>query len=359
MANIAIVTETTGDAAATNLVTTLQDLGHIVTLHAQGVIVESGASQLQSFDVVMCPRINASDPSTANILLELLTAGTPVVTGTYSGVAVSGTWTTDTILEIRLGLTTQLVNNNGTDSTINVVSTELGFYDNEGLTAIYNSSSFMYSFTKDGLNIPDYTIANDLTNSRTNLMVLDEGYVYNASQPALTAKYISFGGLYGRGGFSGIQTLAFERMINWLITAEKTHEVNGVTSFNGSPFGLRVFAVSNDVENPLMLGFTTSDALTGEYSIPVAYNKPVMVFTMQDYGEAWQPSVTLVDGDTVHPTVDNGYFYKVTQAGNTGTNEPTWPTTVGEAVTDGGVTYITELLLKPEIAGYKTPTPIN
>lgn len=39
------------------------------------------------------------------------------------------------------------------------------------------------------------------------------------------------------------------------------------------------------------------------------------------------------------PTVSNGLYYKVTTAGTTAAGEPTWPTTPGDTVVDGTVTW--------------------
>lgn len=54
---------------------------------------------------------------------------------------------------------------------------------------------------------------------------------------------------------------------------------------------------------------------------------------------AWQVSTAYSLGDVVRPTTRNGYVYEVTTAGSTSASEPTWPTTPGNTVVDGGVTF--------------------
>lgn len=54
---------------------------------------------------------------------------------------------------------------------------------------------------------------------------------------------------------------------------------------------------------------------------------------------AWAASTSYSVGDTVKPTTENGYIYKATAAGTSDSAEPTWPTTIGSTVVDGGVTW--------------------
>lgn len=60
----------------------------------------------------------------------------------------------------------------------------------------------------------------------------------------------------------------------------------------------------------------------------------------------WTPSYAYSLNQRVVPTDPNdavsgtsAFVYKVTSAGTTGSSEPTWPTTVNQTVTNGGVTF--------------------
>jgi phage tail-like protein len=56
---------------------------------------------------------------------------------------------------------------------------------------------------------------------------------------------------------------------------------------------------------------------------------------------SWIALTAVARGDIAIPTSLNstGYYYQVISAGTTGGSEPTWPTTVGDDVTDGTVTW--------------------
>lgn len=53
----------------------------------------------------------------------------------------------------------------------------------------------------------------------------------------------------------------------------------------------------------------------------------------------WKASTAYLVGDQRVPTTPNGYYYQVTVAGTSGASAPTWPTTIGNTVSDGGVTW--------------------
>lgn len=55
---------------------------------------------------------------------------------------------------------------------------------------------------------------------------------------------------------------------------------------------------------------------------------------------AWVLSTDYALGNKVVPTSVNGYYYEVTtDAGSSAGTEPTWPTTIGNTVVDGGITW--------------------
>lgn len=56
----------------------------------------------------------------------------------------------------------------------------------------------------------------------------------------------------------------------------------------------------------------------------------------------WTASSVLAVGEYIKPTVDNGFIYKVSVGGTTGSSEPSFIATEGSVVTDGAVQYIAE-----------------
>lgn len=54
---------------------------------------------------------------------------------------------------------------------------------------------------------------------------------------------------------------------------------------------------------------------------------------------AWQANKSYSPGDIVRPTTPNGYWYRCTKAGTSGSSQPSWPTEKGASVTDGSVQW--------------------
>lgn len=55
----------------------------------------------------------------------------------------------------------------------------------------------------------------------------------------------------------------------------------------------------------------------------------------------FQVSTSYSVGDRVKPTTDNGFWYRCTTAGTSGSPEPTWPTIIGSTVTTGSAKFTT------------------
>lgn len=53
----------------------------------------------------------------------------------------------------------------------------------------------------------------------------------------------------------------------------------------------------------------------------------------------WKASTAYLEGDQRVPATPNGYYYQVTAAGTSAASAPTWPTTIGNTVSDGTVTW--------------------
>lgn len=66
---------------------------------------------------------------------------------------------------------------------------------------------------------------------------------------------------------------------------------------------------------------------------------------------AWVASTAYALGDKVVPTVPTGHMYECVTAGTSGTGEPTWPTTDGEQISDGGAVW--ECILGGDISFYE------
>ena len=73
---------------------------------------------------------------------------------------------------------------------------------------------------------------------------------------------------------------------------------------------------------------------------------------------AWAASTAYGLGVVRTPTASNNRVYQATVAGTSAGSEPTWPTTVGATVTDGGVTW-TCLAYEDAPAEYKLATTIG
>lgn len=83
-------------------------------------------------------------------------------------------------------------------------------------------------------------------------------------------------------------------------------------------------------------------SLPGEAWV-VAYNTRIVGWQVEKVNNtysAWAVTTAYSLGNRRVPTVANGYYYEVTVAGTSAGVQPTWPTTIGDTVVDGTVTWI-------------------
>lgn len=100
------------------------------------------------------------------------------------------------------------------------------------------------------------------------------------------------------------------------------------TVTNSLQFLMEILQKEHDVESD-----TLKCALLGtSYTFDEATHK---AFDADD----WVASTSYSAGDTVKPTTENGYIYRCTSGGTSDSSEPSWPTTIGNTVTDNTVTW--------------------
>lgn len=87
--------------------------------------------------------------------------------------------------------------------------------------------------------------------------------------------------------------------------------------------------------------------LTNELSTGGGYTQggtvlstPVSAVTAANsWAQVWAGSTAYLVGQIVRPTTGNGFVYLVNTAGTSAVGEPSWPTTIGQTVTDGTVQW--------------------
>ena len=102
------------------------------------------------------------------------------------------------------------------------------------------------------------------------------------------------------------------------------------------------------------LFYSVTDGRTGKV-------KDICIYCARTKSQpAWTASTAVTAGSIVRPTAGlDKYAFQATTNGNTGSSEPSWPTTNGHAgdlITDGTVTWLT-LLAPREAATVKVAMP--
>jgi hypothetical protein len=113
--------------------------------------------------------------------------------------------------------------------------------------------------------------------------------------------------------------------------------INGVPTgrYNTNANGASAFVITQItgldglvVYNPYAAGSPASAGGT------ITITTTPIVSTFSATYPIWSSQLTVLVGDLIQPTVANGFYYTCIQSGVTGTTEPTWPTVVGQQVSD-------------------------
>lgn len=86
----------------------------------------------------------------------------------------------------------------------------------------------------------------------------------------------------------------------------------------------------------------TPDGVSNTGIITLTAAQPVSpwIYAYGTPDSAWIASTNYAVGNTVRPVSPNGYRYEVTtDSGSSGIVEPVWPTTIGNTIVDGGITW--------------------
>ncbi len=350
MATLGLITDSTSHPAVTPIQQLLVDNGHTVVLMAEA---DTSVSELLSFDAILAARYPAS-LAAASKLLAAFDSGIPVMTGSVSG--VSANVNTTNVFSSLAGITGGILVGSGQEISAYIADNDSNFF-NPGVfntvLDLYSINTFGYSFNSPippGVEIIAYTNDGGVIDDSVAI-IRAEVNTPTLSGGVTPARFVGNGFFYGVAGFTADHENAILNMIIWLTTVPAEYEVVGTVTLDGQPYSSRVVATSVSNE-PTVVGTAVSDE-SGNYTINTGdYNGTVLVHSIQDYGIAWVDVTALQVNQVVHPTVPNGYVYRVSTQGNTGATEPTWPASPSTQVTDGSVVYQSEILLEPTIQGY-------
>ncbi len=89
--------------------------------------------------------------------------------------------------------------------------------------------------------------------------------------------------------------------------------------------------------------WTQVSARVGNFSMPVAYANPTLDYDFGASATVWAASASYAPGAKVtNLTTPNGFYYTTIAGGQSGSAEPTFPTTIGGTVTDETVVWVLE-----------------
>ena len=118
------------------------------------------------------------------------------------------------------------------------------------------------------------------------------------------------------------------------ISLRPAQNINTAATLRGGRNPIQPFRGNKDVNGSIVVPVDTRAMW---YWLKAMFGDPV---TAGGAAAAWQATHAYDLGDFVIPTVANGRYYEATaDTGSSAGTEPTWPTTVGATVVDGGITW--------------------
>ena len=108
-----------------------------------------------------------------------------------------------------------------------------------------------------------------------------------------------------------------------------------------APGTMFVDAVGSGATKYYWVRFVTTSDVAGQYSL-VAIGKTALnpQYIMANLlSVRWQPNTFYSQFQYVRSSSDNGHLYRVSHDGTSGAQEPTWPTTNGQTITDGSAEW--------------------
>ena len=105
-----------------------------------------------------------------------------------------------------------------------------------------------------------------------------------------------------------------------------TGKVEQIIDNQPEPVARTLVAVENKPDGTwAVTGNATSDSQTGAYSLDVlTEGGDTFVLAIDDYGRPFTATASVELNEIIHPTIPNGYVYRVEQAGTLPGSEPDW-----------------------------------
>lgn len=104
---------------------------------------------------------------------------------------------------------------------------------------------------------------------------------------------------------------------------------------NGKPIMRIEFNGAESKQGVLYFG---SPLLGRQLTVQTSSTDTNVKLNVAEANQAWQASKAVASGQIVQP--ENGFMYRATKGGTTGTTEPIWPTTPDMAVDDGTTRWV-------------------